>query len=395
MWRLPRALLPIYATTLVDTLGYTMMIPLLPAVIHEYRASDIVAGSLLSIPALCSVVAAPIWGKLSDRLGRKPIIIAAQVLTLIGYLGQAVSPSLVWIFVARIVSGCGGGSLGAVQSYIADVTNEDQRDRAYSLYGAVFGMAFIVGPASAGFLMKNGIALPFFVAGAIEAFNIIFTAMLLPSKLKKVKQRKTSIGESLKAANVPGVRRVLVRQFLAIFAIVFFLANFALYLHHVLHSATSQIGWLLSIAGGVGGAALILLVSPLAARIGDRRVAQIGLLLSFVAYGMLALVTDLPIFVAVLLLWAVGSSMVEPTLTALLSVRAKQSERGAIMGVSDSVNSLAMILGPATGSALVAFNPRLLGVLPACAALAAFAIGRLPLREAKPARKPAATRKAG
>jgi fucose permease len=110
---------------------------------------------------------------------------------------------------------------------------------------------------------------------------------------------------------------------------------------------------------------------------------------------MLAFVTDLPIFVAVLLLWAVGSSMVEPTLTALLSMRAKQSERGTIMGLSDSVNSLAMILGPATGSALVAFNPRLLGVLPACAALAAFAIGRLPLREAKPARKPAATRKAG
>jgi MFS transporter, DHA1 family, tetracycline resistance protein len=395
MWRLPRALLPIYGTTLVDTLGYTMMIPLLPAVIREYHASDLMAGSLLSVPALCSVVAAPLWGKFSDRLGRKPIIIIAQVLTLIGYLAQALAPSLVWIFIARIISGCGGGSLGAVQSYIADVTNEDQRDSAYSLYGAVFGMGFIVGPASAGFLMKHGIALPFFVAAAIEAFNIVFTATMLPSKLRRGTRSKTSVAESLKAANIPGVRRVLIRQFLAIFAIVFFLANFALYLHHVLHSAVLQIGWLLSIAGGVGGAALILLVSPLAARIGDRRVAQIGLLLSFVAYGMLAFVTALPFFVVVLILWAVGSSMVEPTLTALLSVRAKQSERGAIMGVSDSVNSLAMILGPATGSALVGYNPRLLGVLPACAALTAFALGRLPVREAKRAAKPSASRKAG
>ncbi|HEY6450533.1 MAG TPA: MFS transporter, partial [Candidatus Cybelea sp.] len=250
MWRLPRALLPIYGTTLVDTLGYTMMIPLLPAVIREYHASDVLVGALLSVPAFCSMVAAPVWGKFSDRVGRKPIIIAAQVLTLGGYLAQAMSHSLVWIFVARIVSGCGGGSLGAVQSYIADVTKEDQRDLAYSLYGAVFGMAFIVGPVTAGFLMQRGLAFPFFVAAALEAFNIVFTATLLPSRMQ-AKRSKTTINESLKAANVPGVRRVLIRQFLAIFAIVFFLANFSLYLHHVLHSAVTQVGWLLSVAGGV------------------------------------------------------------------------------------------------------------------------------------------------
>jgi MFS transporter, DHA1 family, tetracycline resistance protein len=384
MWRLPKALLPIYGTTLVDTLGYTMMIPLLPAVIREYHASDVLVGALLSVPALCSMIAAPVWGKFSDRIGRKPIIIAAQVLTLAGYVAQATSHSLLWIFIARIVSGCGGGSLGAVQSYIADVTKEDQRDMAYSLYGAVFGMGFIVGPVTAGFLMKHGLAVPFFIAAGLEAFNIVFTARLLPSRPQS-KRAKTSVAESLRAASVPGVRRVLVRQFLAIFAIVFFLANFSLYLHHVLHSAVTQVGWLLSIAGGVGGAALILLVSPLAARIGDRSVAQIGLLLSFAAYGMLTVVTALPLFFVVLVLWAVGSSMVEPTLTALLSVRAKRSERGAIMGVSDSINSLAMILGPATGSAIVGYNARLLGVLPACAALAAFVIGRFPIREAKPA----------
>jgi MFS family permease len=380
MWQLPRALLPIYGTTLVDTLGYTMMIPLLPAVIREFHASDVMVGSLLSVPALCSMVAAPVWGKFSDRIGRKPIILLAQALTLIGYVAQALSHSLLWIFIARILSGCGGGSLGAVQSYIADVTTEDQRDTAYSLYGAVFGMSFIVGPVSAGFLMKHSIALPFFVAAGTEAFTIVFTAALLPSKMSRSKRSKTSLADSLKAANLPGVRRVLIRQFLAIFAIVFFLANFSLYLHHVLHSEAKQVGWLLALAGSVGGVALILLVSPLAARIGDRRVAQIGLLLSFAAYGMLSFVNELLVFCVALVLWAIGSSMVEPTLTAILSVRAKRSERGAIMGVSDSINSLAMILGPATGSAIVGYNARLLGVLPAAAALAAFILGRVGLR---------------
>ncbi len=375
MQRLPRALLPIYGTTLVETLGYTLMIPLLPAIVRQYHASDVMVGALLSVPALCSMTAAPVWGKLSDRLGRKTIILIAQFLTLAGYLMQATAPSLLLIFVSRIISGCGGGALGAVQSYIADVTSEDQRDLAYSLYGAVFGMAFIVGPVTSGFLIHAGLSVPFFVAAGIELVTILMTALLLPSHMQRTS--RTSVKASLKAANVPGVRLVLIRHFLAIFAIVCFLANFALYLNHVLGSPVSQVGWLLAAAGVVGGAALIFVVSPLAARLGDRRVAQIGLLASFLAYGLLSFVTDLWVFGIVLIIWAIGSAMVEPTLTALLSLRAKPSERGAIMGVSDSINGLAMILGPATGSAIIGVNPRYLGVLPAFAALLAFGLGRI------------------
>lgn len=393
MWRLPRALLPIYATTLVETLGYTLMIPLLPEIIKRYGASDVMTGSLLSIPALCSMIAAPIWGKLSDRLGRKRIILIAQFLTLAGYLMQALAPTLIWIFISRIISGSGGGALGAVQSYIADVTKEQDRDLAYSLYGAVFGVAFIVGPVTAGFLIHRSLAVPFFVAAGIEAITILITIFWLPARMQRRSQ--TSIAASLRAANVPGVRIVLIRHFLAIFAIVCFLANLALYLHHVLNSPVSQVGWLLSVAGVVGGLALLVVVSPLAQRLGDRRVAQIGLLLSFVAYGALVFVNDLLAFAALLILWAIGSAMVEPTLTALLSVRAKRSERGAIMGVSDSINSVAMILAPAAGSAIVGANARLLGIMPAFAALAAFAIGRWPRGAARAEEQLAAPQKVG
>lgn len=393
MWRLPKALLPIYATTLVETLGYTLMIPLLPEIVKRYGASDVMTGSLLSIPALCSVIAAPVWGKLSDRLGRKTIILVAQFLTLAGYLLQALAPSLLWIFISRIISGSGGGALGAVQSYIADVTKEDQRDMAYSLYGAVFGAAFIVGPAASGFLIHRSLAVPFLVAAAIEAVTILITVALLPSQMQR--KSSTSIAASLKAANVPGVRLVLVRHFLAIFAIVCFLANLALYLHHVLDSPTSQVGSLLSAAGVVGGAALIFVVTPLARRLGDRRVAQIGLFVSFLAYGTLIFVRDLSLFVLLLMAWAVGSSMVEPTLTALLSVRAKASERGAIMGVSDSINSVAMILAPAAGSAIVGANARFLGVLPACSVLAAFLLGRYPRAAARAEEAERVGRRAG
>lgn len=381
MWRLPRALLPIYATTLVETLGYTLMIPLLPEIVRQYGASDVMTGSLLSIPALCSMIAAPIWGKLSDRMGRKTIILIAQLLTLAGYLMQALAPSLLWIFISRIISGSGGGALGAVQSYIADVTKEDERDRAYSLYGAVFGMAFILGPVASGFLIRHGLAVPFFVAAGIELVTILITVFWLPAHMQR--RSETSVTASLKAANVPGVRLVLIRHFLAIFAIVCFLANLALFLNHLLHTPVSHVGSLLSIAGVIGGLALVFAVTPLAKRLGDRRVAQIGLFVSFVAYGALALVNNLWFFAGLLILWAVGSAMVEPTLTALLSLRAKRSERGAIMGVSDSINSVAMVLAPAAGSAIVGANARWFGLLPACTVLAAFLMGRYPRAAAK------------
>jgi len=372
MLRLPRALIPIYGTTLADTLGYTLMIPLLPSLVRQFHVSDLMVGALLSVPALCSTVAAPVWGKVSDRIGRKPIIIGSQILTLAGYLVLATAHSFVIIFASRIASGLGAGGLGAVQSYIADVTEPKQRDFAYALYGAVFGVAFIIGPLISGFLAKEGYAIPFYVASALAAANIVFTWFFIPAFGKK--EKPTSVEASIKAASAPGVRLVLIRQFLAILAIVCFLVNFGLFLEHVLRTNVSAIGWLLALAGGVGGAAMIFVVTPLSARIGDRRVAQLGLVFSFIGYGILWFADNMPLFCVMLIFWAVGSAMVEPTLTALLSVRAKASERGAVMGVSDSVNSLAMIIGPAAGAAIIGLNPRLLGVIPAAAALAAIVL---------------------
>jgi DHA1 family tetracycline resistance protein-like MFS transporter len=380
MWKLPRALIPVYGTTLADTLGYTLMIPLLPQVVGQYHVSDVTVGALLSVPACLSMLTAPLWGKLGDRAGRKPVVMASQAFSLAGYLLLATSHSLVWIFAARIVSGFGGGGLGAVQSLIADITEERDRDLAFSLYGAVFGLAFVIGPACGGFLAQRGFATPFFIAAGIELCNLAFTASFLPSLPAGV---KTSIGASLAAAAEPGVRRVLVRQFLAIFAIVCFLSTFGLFLHHVLDASARSVSWLLAVAGVTGGIALICIVAPLAQRIGDRYVAQIGLALSFAAYALLAFVRALPLFFVALALWAVGSAMVEPTLAALLSIRAKREERGAIMGLSDSTTSLAMVLGPVAGSAFLGINARYVGVLPALAALAAFLIGRLS-RPARP-----------
>lgn len=373
--KLPRELVPIYGTTLADMLGYTLMIPLLPLVAEQYGASDFTAGTLLSIPAFCSVIAAPIWGKASDIAGRKRIILISQGLTLAGYLLLALSHSLLWIFISRIVSGIGAGNVGAAQSYIADVTKPEQRDQAYAIFGVVFGSAFILGPVTSGFLQHKGLQFPFYAAATLAAFNIVFTALYLPSLTRK-KTESASLGRLLRDALQPSIRSVFIRQFLFIFAVVYFLADFALYLHHVLGYGVPEVAWLLAGAGIVGGLVQAIAVAPLAGRLGDRVVGQIGFALGFAAYALIYWVTNRAGFLAVLVLWATGAALVEPTLTALLSKRAPEDERGAIMGVSDSTNSIALILAPAIGTAIVGANPRLIGILPAVATLAAYLMGR-------------------
>lgn len=372
---LPKDVFPIYLTTFIDMLGYTLLIPLLPAMAKHYGAQDWMVGMLLSIPAFCATIAAPVWGKFSDHAGRKSIILIAQVFTLAGYAMLAISHSLFWIYISRLISGTGAGSLGAAESYIADVTEKNQRDRAYAMYGAALGSAFIVGPVAAGFLERYGLQFPFFIAAILELANIGVTYWLLPWRTRE-KREQTSIKNSLKAAWKPGIRIVLLRQFLFVFAVVYLLADFALYLDHVIHETIQRMSWLLAGAGVVGGATLLVVVTPLTKRYGDRLVGQFGFILLFASYALIYFVKSLAWFFPVLILWAAGAAMAEPTLMAMLAKRAPESERGAIMGVSDSANSVALILAPAIGTAIVGEQPRLIGVLPALAVAAAWILGR-------------------
>jgi DHA1 family tetracycline resistance protein-like MFS transporter len=287
----------------------------------------------------------------------------------------ALAHSLFWLYISRLISGTGAGSLGAAESYIADVTDKKQRDRAYAYYGAVFGSAFIIGPIAAGFLRQYGLQFPFFVAAGLEVINLGVTYWLLPWRTREHRE-ETSLRSSLKAAWKPGVRLVLVRQFLFIFAVIYLLSDFALYLDHALHESVQRVSWLLAGAGVVGGATILFVVTPFTKRFGDRLVGQYGFVLLFAAYGLIYFVQNINWFFPVLILWAAGAAMAEPTLMALLAKRAPKSERGTIMGVSDSLNSVAFILAPAIGTAIVGEQARLIGVLPALAVAGAWVLGR-------------------
>jgi predicted MFS family arabinose efflux permease len=374
------ALVPIYGVTLIDVLGTMIMVPLLPYLAQRFGASGLTVGTILTTSAVAGVVAAPFWGSVSDKLGRKRIVVIAQCVSLAGYVMLALAHSLAFIFVARAIAGFGSGGIGVTQSYIADVTEEKDRDRAYALFGAVFGLGIVLGPVLGGSLIRYGFAVPFAVAALIECATIALTLRFLPNVSPGT--RKASFREAASVvARDPGVRSVVVRHLLFIFSVTYFFTVFSLFLKRQLNVGPDVSSWLLAGAGAVGGISLVALVGPVVKRFGDAVVAQGGFVLLLLAYVALAYVHALWAFGAALAAWAVGAASVEPTLTAVLSKRAPPQERGAIMGFNDAANNLALIVAPVLGGEAIDLDPHLVGIVPAVAVALAFGIGVVRRRE--------------
>jgi DHA1 family tetracycline resistance protein-like MFS transporter len=370
-----KALIPIYGITFIDVLGYTIMIPVLPYLAQRYSAPDIVVGVLMTTMALCSTASAPVWGAMSDRFGRKRIVMISQLFSLTGYLMLALANSLGMIFLSRAISGMGGGNLGVAQSYIADVTTEQRRDEAYAYFGVAFGVGFIIGPVLGGVLVRLGFDAPFYAAAALELVNIGFTALFLPNGSLRRRGARIRIHDIIRTIRTSPIRSLFARQFLFIFAVTYFFTIFALYLKHVLDFGPSEVAWLLAGAGIIGACVQLGAIGALTARFGARNVSNAGFALGIAAYTLLAFVTGLWTFVLVLALWALGAALVSPTLTALLADAAPPDERGAIMGFNDSVNNAALIVAPAIGAAVSTVNPRLVGIAPAVAVSTALVLG--------------------
>ncbi len=160
------------AITFVDVLGFTLLIPILPFYAEQFGANPTTVGAIYSTVALCSLVSSPFWGNLSDRIGRKGVLVAAQVFAFLGFTLLASGTALWTVFVARGIEGLGGGGLGITQAYVPDVTTPQQRARAFGLIGATFGLGFLIGPALAGVLVRFGYHVPFAVAAALALLTV-------------------------------------------------------------------------------------------------------------------------------------------------------------------------------------------------------------------------------
>lgn len=351
---------------LVDILGLTIMLPLLPFYAEHLGASALVVGLLTSSYAFCQLIAGPILGKLSDSMGRKPLLIVSQIGTLIGFLILAVSNTLWMVFLSRIIDGLTAGNLSLAQAYIADVTEPENRAKSFGVIGIAFGIGFLIGPGVSGYLSQFGYQYPIMAAASLSALSIICTATLLP----KVEPHTADAGDA--AGSGPGGRRLgvldwkgylqyfarpdlgplLWQFFFFAFSFSLFITGYALFAERRVHMGPKEVGYVLAWVGFLG---IILqggLMGRLVKRFGERTLIWTGFLISATSNVWMAWVQTIPQMLANATYGAYGG-VVRPSVTALISHKASRREQGVVLGLTQSITSICQIVAPIVAGALI------------------------------------------
>lgn len=371
---MPRALLPLLAITFVDVLGFTILIPILPFYAEHFGASPTVVGAIYATVAFCSLVSSPFWGRLSDSIGRKGVLVAAQVAGFLGFALLAWGSALWTIFVARAIEGLGGGGLGVTQAYVTDVTTPQNRARAFGLIGATFGLGFLIGPALAGTLVRYGYAVPFWVAAGLAAVTVAMTLVLLPES-KGAVRTAPSFAEIRASLAKPRLGRLILTQFAFAIAFTSWVTVFALFAERVLGYGATQTSLIFIISAVVGIVVQAGLIGPLVDRFGEGPVAIAGFVCAILAYAGVVLVTSPPVLYAFVVLWSLSGALIRPSLGSLISQEAPAAQRGTILSVNDSLNNVAFAIAPFVSTTVLRVNPHYTGIVPTAFAVVALVLG--------------------
>jgi DHA1 family tetracycline resistance protein-like MFS transporter len=351
-------LIPIFLIVCVDVLGLTIILPLLPFYAEHFGASPAVVGLLVSSYAFCQLIAGPILGRLSDRMGRRPLLLVSQIGTFLGFLLLAASTQLWMVFLSRIIDGATAGNLSLAQAYIADVTKPEERAKSFALIGIAFGMGFLIGPGISGYLSQFGYQYPILVAAGLSFTSILCTYFLLPGTLPHQAEgsdtKRFAIldwGNYVRYFHMPEVS-LLLWQFLA-FAFTFsaFMSGFALYAERRFtwqgHPfGAKEVGYVFAYVGFLG---IILqggLIGRLVKKFGEAKLIRAGFLTAAIGLTALAFTYTLPALLVFAALAAAGTGVLRPAITSLLTQKTPRSEQGTVLGLTQSINSLSQIVAP-------------------------------------------------
>jgi MFS transporter, DHA1 family, tetracycline resistance protein len=355
--RSPLAVL--FVTVFLDLVGFGIVIPLLPLYGERFGAGPVAATWLLAIYSLMQFVFAPWWGRLSDRVGRRPVLLVGIFGASASYLAFGMAGTLAGLFVARALSGVMGANIGVAQAYIADVTGPRDRARGMGLIGAAFGLGFIFGPALGGILSRWGAAAPFVGAAALAAANGVLAWYRLPESLpRQARDRSPAGGLWSRLATIAGASPLLRRLYLVVFLATLSLAAVeaivGLWAARRWGATPETIGYGFAVVGVVAALAQGVMVGPLVRRIGERSSALLGLALLAVAMAAIPLASTLPLVGAALAVWAVGHAAATPALSALVSRQGGASVQGRLLAASQSLSALGRVLGPWWGGVALA-----------------------------------------
>jgi DHA1 family tetracycline resistance protein-like MFS transporter len=360
----PRSpLLPIFLIVLVDVLGLTIILPLLPFYAEHFGASATQVGLLISTYAFCQLIAGPILGSMSDRMGRKPLLIVSQLGTLVGFLILAFANSLWLVFVSRIIDGLTAGNLSLAQAQISDVTTPENRARSFGIIGIAFGIGFMIGPGITGLLARYGNQYPIFAAAFLSASSVICTATLLPRVTPHADDGESGPGGKRLGVfewgayaqyfQRPELGRLLLQFFFFAFSFAMLMSGFALFGERRYHYGAKEVSYVFLWVGFLGVILQGSLMKPLVKMLGERKLVWTGFAGNIAGYAMLAWSRTVPQLLAATTVSSYGNGVLRPSVTALITHQAGRREQGVVLGLTQSLTSISQIVGPIIAGAMI------------------------------------------
>ena len=349
-----RRLLVIVLTLVVNLIGFGIMIPLLPLYARTFGASEAVIGLVIAVFSLSQLVASPALGALSDRVGRRPVLLLSLIGTAVSFVMMALAQSVPMLFAARVVDGLSGGNISTARAYIADITTEADRAKAYGLIGAAFGIGFVLGPALGGALGHVSYTAPIWAAAALTLVATALAWIWLPETVHRGSANPGPFWAGLRAAFQHRTLRPLLLVDLAYWtASALFQGTFALVAAHRFGFAVPQVGYVLAAFGALGVFVQVGLVGRIVPALGERRTFALGLLLSAFGLGGAALARGVPLFLVFLIPFAIGSALCTPVLASLISQTAGSDTQGTVQGAASAIESLGRTIGPVWGTVVM------------------------------------------
>ena len=349
----------VFLVILVDLIGFGIVIPILPLYAHGFGASPLVIGLLLGAYSAMQFLAAPVLGRLSDRVGRRPVLLLSLAGTALGFLFMGMARSLGLLFVARILDGVTGGNLSTAQAYIADVTPPKDRSRRMGLIGAAFGLGFILGPALGGLLGHFSLAMPFLFASGLAGINTLAAALWLPESLpreRRAPREARSLTAMLRGPAHGSMRRIVAAYGLTTGAFSLLTALYPLVTAHRFGYGAMENG---VIFAGLGLLSAIVqggLLGWMLKRASDHRLAMIGMAMLAAGLCLLPLTHAPATLVLATAGLAIGHGLVAAPLSGMASKHAGAAVQGQVMGLLQSAASLARVVGPVAGGWLLMFD---------------------------------------
>jgi MFS transporter, DHA1 family, tetracycline resistance protein len=349
-----KSLMTIFLIVFIDLLGFGIILPLLPYIAEKYSAGPLQIGLLTSTYSFFQLISSPILGRLSDRYGRKKLLIISQLGSAFGYLILGLDGNLPLLFLSRIIDGITGGNISIAQAYIADVTTKENRARGMGIIGAAFGLGFIFGPAIGGFLSKFSYSAPAYFATAVSLFTVLTTIFFLK---ETVDEKKAKISPKTKL-NLKEFQRILSISPIGILIVTFFVinlaasiqqGNFALWTQKTFNYGPSENGWLFAYIGILAVLVQLIVLPFLTKKFNEKTILYISLFFMFIGLSLIPLIPSPNFLYISLFFLPFGNGLSNPTIQALASENVPQEEYGGTLGFLQSAGSLGRIIGPIVG----------------------------------------------